>query len=480
MARITILGTLVVLALATAVGAQVPNPTVTGPMPSTGIPGNPAHDYTYFATTHDLATHGYIEEEFLFKGSANRYTTPALTTGTIIDGNHPYATRLVVRRPLEPKRFNGTVLVEWYNVTNGFDAENTWFFSWEDMLRSGYAWVGVSAQNVGVSRLRAFSPSRYGTLDVTAGGTIGGDALSYDIFSQAAQAIKNPVGVDVLGGLKPNVVIGIGESQSASRLVTYVNSIHPLANVYDGFLLLSSLGGKIRTDLSTPVWKVSTEYDVIQSEAAARQPDTPTIRLWEVAGTSHVDYHLRQSREPLDLRDNGSSSAATLAPTCGVPTLGTRVPTQYVLAAAYAHLVRWITKGTPPPTAPPMEIDSIGAGNRAVVKRDSLGLGLGGIRLAEVAAPIGVSNGLNTGPGACERWGYFIPFDLATLKVLYARSADYTGAVKDATNANRRAGYILQQDADSTNAAAENSIIGRFDNAGVELKKPLSDFDNNP
>src|SRR5215831_2856661 len=90
------------------------------------------------------------------------------------------------------------------------------------------------------------------------------------------------------GGLQPKVVIGTGESQSASRLVTYVNSIHPLAGVYDGFLLLSSLGGKIRTDLATPVWKVSTEYDVIQSEAAARQPDTDTIRLWEVAGTSHV------------------------------------------------------------------------------------------------------------------------------------------------------------------------------------------------
>jgi hypothetical protein len=48
------------------------------------------------------------------------------------------------------------------------------------------------------------------------------------------------------------------------------------------------------------------------------------------------------------------------------------------------------------------------------------------------------------------------------------------------TSANRRAGYILQQDADSTVRAAESSIIGRFDNLGVERKKPLSDFDLNP
>ena len=68
-------------------------------------------------------------------------------------------------------RTSTTVLVEWTNVTNGFDAENVWFFGWEHMLRAGYAWVGVSAQQVGVNRLKSWSP-RYGALDVTQGGTI--------------------------------------------------------------------------------------------------------------------------------------------------------------------------------------------------------------------------------------------------------------------------------------------------------------------
>jgi hypothetical protein len=373
------------------------------------------------------------------------------------------------------------VLVEWYNVTNGFDAENTWFFAWEHVLRGGYAWVGVSAQRVGVDRLRnTFSPTRYGTLDVTQGGTIVNDALSYDVFSQAGQAIKNPVGVDVLGGLKAKVVIATGESQSASRLVTYVNSIHPLANLYDGFLLLSSLGGRIRTDLTTPVWKVSAEYDVAQSEAAARQPDTDRIRLWEVAGTAHVDYHLRLSREPLDLRDNGSSSAATLAPTCGVSTLGTRVPMQYVLAAAYDQLVRWTTKGTPPPTAPLIEIASFGPGNRATIARDGLGLALGGIRLAELAVPTAVNNGVNTGPGACERWGYYIPFDIPTLEALYPTHTDYVVAVTQVTKENLRLGYILLPDATATLTDAKASIIGRLENLKAEQDRPLADFDRNP
>src|SRR5215470_14765580 len=187
---------------ATAAIAEVPNPAVTGPVATTGTPGNTAHDYIFFASNHDLALHGYVEEEFFIQGMANRYNTPAQTTGTITDGDHAYKTRVVVRRPADARRFNGTVLVEWYNVTNGFDAENMWFFGWEDVLRAGYIWVGVSGQQVGVTALKKFSTARYGTIDVNHGGTVNNDALSYDIFSQAGQAIRNPKGMDMLGGLK--------------------------------------------------------------------------------------------------------------------------------------------------------------------------------------------------------------------------------------------------------------------------------------
>ena len=158
-------------------------------------------------------------------------------------------------------------------------------------------------RQVGVARLQTWNPTRYGALNVNDSGAITGDALSYDIFSQAGQAIKHPVGVDPLGGLKVRHMIAIGESQSASRLATYVNSIDPLADVYDGFVLLSTLGNQFRTDLTVPVWKILTEFDVENSEATVRQPDTAKFRTWEVAGTSHVDQHLRRSREPLELRD---------------------------------------------------------------------------------------------------------------------------------------------------------------------------------
>jgi hypothetical protein len=474
--KTTALITLICLSVSVAAGAAVMNPAVTGPVASAGIPGNSAHNYTFFATNHELATHGYIEEEFFIQGTANRYNTAPQKTGTIIDGDHPYKTRVVVRRPADARRFNGTVLVEWLNVTNSFDAENVWFFAWEHMLRAGYIWVGVSAQQVGVTALKKFSSTRYGSVDVNHGGTVSNDALSYDIFSQAGQAIKNPSGGDMLGGLKPRHVIAIGESQSAQRLSTYVNSIHPLANVYDGFILLSTLNQKIRTDLSIPVWKISTEFDVSFGEANVRQPDTPLFRTWEIPGTAHVDHHLRLSREPLELRDIGTSSEAGFSPTCGVPTVGTRTPLQYVLAAAFDHMARWVDKRTPPPAAPPITIAS--SGPPILIARDNLGLALGGIRLADVAVPTGLNNGTNMGPGTCTRWGYYKAFDLPTLNKLYPSHESYVSAIERVTNENLRGGFILKADAENTVREAKESAIGRLDRAETDL--PLATFDRNP
>jgi hypothetical protein len=126
--------------------AQIPLPSVTGPVAAQGLPGNPAHNYPFFATNKHLAEQGYTEQEFFFSGTANRYnTTQAGETATVISGGNPYMTRMIVRAPADKRRFNGTVLVEWLNVTNGYDADNLWFFDWEHALANGYAWVGVSA-----------------------------------------------------------------------------------------------------------------------------------------------------------------------------------------------------------------------------------------------------------------------------------------------------------------------------------------------
>ena len=447
--------------LAATASAAVPNPVVNGPLAAPAIPGAPSRDHIFFASDHPLAVNGYIEEEYFIEGTANRYNTPTGATGTVIDGGHAYRTRVGVRRPASDKKFNGTVLVEWNNVTNGFDAENLWFFAWEHILRSGYAWVGVSAQRVGVDAMKVWNPGRYGALDVTKGGTITNDALSYDIFMQAGQALRNPQGVNMLGNLKPKAFVAVGESQSAQRLSIFINSIMPLGNVYDGAFLLSNFGQVVRPDPVVPVWKLLFEWDLQNGEAAIRMADSTVFRTWEVPGTAHVDHHLRLSREPLELRDNAAvSSEANLAPTCAVPTIGSRIPNHYVVSAAIDHMTRWVREGVQPPTAPRVEIASFGPGNRATIARNAFNLALGGIRLSQIEVPTAENVGDSVSGGACPRWGYHKPFSVQTLNELYPNRGQYISKVIDVTNNNVKRGYLLEKDATTTIEAAKASAVG--------------------
>ena len=61
-----------------------------------------------------------------------------------------YTTRVVVLTPTDHAAFNGTVIVEWLNVSGGIDAPAVWFMAHREIAREGYAYVAVSAQRVGV------------------------------------------------------------------------------------------------------------------------------------------------------------------------------------------------------------------------------------------------------------------------------------------------------------------------------------------
>jgi len=315
-AELTRLATAVlVLALSATAGAQVSSPTIEGPI--TG-PGNPF----VASTTFDLTQAGYEQAEYFIRGTARAYTNTAPLGANGMWSVAPgataaFKTRLLVYRPTNPKKFSGTVIVEWLNVSGGVDAAPDWSAGHVELLREGCAWVGVSAQIVGVEGgpallnivslpLKTVDPGRYGTL------VHPGDSFSYDIYSQAGQAIRQPSGPNPLGGLKVKRVIAAGESQSAFRMVTYINAVHPIAHVYDAFLVHSRGGilgaalseapqsdievpaaSHIRGDADVPVLAFETETDLtFLRYFAARQDDAKNFRLWEVAGTAHADTYL--------------------------------------------------------------------------------------------------------------------------------------------------------------------------------------------
>ena len=450
---------LVVVALgAQPAGAVVPNPKVMGPIPATVPPGDPSHNYPFFATNVDLAAYGYIEEEFFFEGFASRYNTPDQATGNVIDTGHPYRTRLVVRRPSSPRNFSGTVLLEWQNVSSGYELDASWQASHEHMMQRGYAWVGVSAQRAGIHTpvigLKDWSPARYGMLDVTQNGQILDDSLCYDIYSQAAQAVRHPAGIDPMGGLPVKLVVAIGASQSANRLSLYHNSIYPLAGVVDAFSFYVG-GTALRTDLEVKVFKTLSESDIaVVGQAFLREPDSDHFRRWEVAGASHIDLHLLQQWGPIQVRDGILPSQ----PDCARPPLS-RIPYYFVANAATDHLVRWVTQKISPPTAP--RINVVALGPPVVIARDSFGNALGGIRVSEFAVPTATNTGVNSGPGFCFLFGSFQPFSAATLDALYPEHGTYVSQATQAADEAMKNGFVVLEDTIATVREAAQSAIGR-------------------
>lgn len=477
--------------------AQVPSSAVEGPV--TGGKGVPFLGTTSF----DLSQVGYAQTEYFISGTATAYTSadPLTSDGqwTVTPGSTaPYKTRILVYQPIKRSKFKGTVIVEWLNVSGGLDVGVDWINAHVELIREGMAWVGVSAQYAGVENpvdipsgnvglitagLKAWDPERYGSLSHP------GDSFSYDIFSQAAQAIRQPAGMSPLGTLKIKKVIASGESQSASRMVTYVNAVDPVAQIFDGFFVHSRGGGGadlsqspqpaitaptptfIRTDVRVPVLTFETESDlIILGSFPARQDDSDTFRLWEVAGTSHVDLYTLVVGPPDVGKDPAAANVVVLSSvttasfgvsvtlTCDQPI--NSGPQHFVLDAAFAALNKWVTKGKVPPPAPRM---NVAAGPPTMIARDANGNAVGGIRTPEVDVPIAAFSGLgNSGTFSfCVVFGTTTPFDAATLSALYPTHSAYTKAFNKATSSAVKAGFILPPDATLMKASAKASSIGR-------------------
>ncbi len=444
--------------------AAVPNATVTGPI-AADPQGHPSRNSIYSSSAINLEAQAYIEEEYFIEGTANRYTTPEMETGEIIDSGHPYRTRIIVRRPTDHSRFSGIVIVEWINVTGGPDKDIDWWLSGEHFMRRGHAYVVVSAQQMGIDTMRQWSPVRYASLDTTDDGNIKDDELSYDIFAAAAKTIQRSneqspaVAIDILDGLRAEQLIATGHSQSASRLATYINHIHPLEPIFDGFMVHGG-GFRLRDEQPVKLFKIMSETDM-QRRAADPQPDTDNFRQWEVAGSSHVDVDFEVEFTKVRLQREGLpiEGAAPRQHECELPTLS-RVPFRNVLNAAYDHLVTWIAEDLPPPVAPRLKLRK--AIPTVEFERDKYGNVQGGIRLAEHVVATARNTGMNTGNTLfCFLYGSHEPFDQDTLDALYPSHAQYLQAVTDVVKANLEAGYILPRAAERTIRKAEASSIGK-------------------
>jgi len=433
------------------------------------------------ATPPDLQRIGYVQHEFTAAGTATSYKLEGTQTRNgrwtfAPDTRAPYRTRVLVREPAKASAFSGTVVVEWLNVSGGVDADPEWTSLQEEIVRAGDAWVGVSAQVIGVEGgpvlvsvqgvpgseqagkgLKAIDPERYGTLEHP------GDGFSFDIYTQVARALRTGAG---LSGMRPTVLIAAGESQSAFALVTYFNGVQPLAHAFDGFFVhsrgasglplvgpgqsagivgaISGTPAIFRTDQGAPILDIQTETDVgsILDSYAARQPDSDHFRLWEVAGTAHADAHLI------------GPSAQYI--NCGVPINNGAM--HIVAKAALRALTVWLETGRPPVDAPRIDVSP---GATPQIERNADGIALGGIRTPPVDVPVATLSG-KPGPNPstiCLLLGSTTPLSGARLAQLYPSRATYLHRYEAATDATIQAGFALPQDRAALLAFAEPSRI---------------------
>ncbi len=450
--------------------SDTPSPTVELPPDGTGGP-------FLQGTTFDPASVGYVQSELFFSGEALAVasTEPLTDDGRWATGYSStaaaYRSRMVVMRPIDPADFSGTVFVEWLNVSGGLDAAPDWGTGHVEMLRRGHAWVGVSAQLVGVEGgggiipgldlgLKIVNAARYGTL------THPGDSFSYDMFGQAGMAVRAPTGIDPLGGLVPERVIATGESQSAMRLVTYVNGVDRLANVFDAFLIHSRLGGsaplsqdpqtaidapsgtQIRDDARVPVLVVQTETDLIAlGSIAARRDDGPGYRLWEIPGTGHADlYTLLLGAADTGGDVNTARVIENAEPIPGIFTCDEPVNANpahhFVYKAAVRAMNEWIECGTAPPAADRVST----SGDVPAIDVDAAGNALGGIRTPWMDAATALHTGDGQG-GLCFLFGTSHLFDDEELVALHGDVASYQEAALASLDRALEDGFILDEDA---------------------------------
>lgn len=410
---------------------------------------------------------GYTEHEFFISGTAKSYGAAT--------GEAPFKTRLLVMAPATPAKFNGTVMVEWLNVTGQNDAAVMWPDTHDYLIREGYAWVGVTAQRAGQGpspqALKAYDPVRYESLSHP------GDDYSWDIFSQAAQAIRSGSPAP-LGELTPEYLIAAGQSQSGSRLASYLRKVHREAlrepprrhpshrrqtarRVFDGVLPVASGTGSfeddpIPTDLDPIFWIIT------QNEASSvQQPDGGNFRLIEISGAPHGNWFgLYQgtgwfARNYTQTAANPGTSAwdretgAQYGERGGGACPRGFFPSRFAYAAAIDHLNEWVRTGVAPKSWPRIERDA----SNAFVK-DEYGNVKGGFRLPVLDVPVATYN-------TCFLFGQTDMLPADVLADLYPTHEDYVAKMKAAVAAAVDDGTLLPPDAAELIARADASNIGR-------------------
>ena len=412
----------------------------------------------------------YSEIEHLLAGLACTFEGPATGPAEVVTVGNGYKTRLIVRRPTDPARFSGRVVIEPFNTSGGPDRDIVWSLVGTLLQANGDAWIGITHRTSSVKHLQEYDVERYAELDLSS------NDLAWDVLRQLAELVRQGGDQGPLGDLDVSHLYLAGYSQSAADIATFAMAIGPIARtasgspLFDGYFPAGSSGsltplasGRSRLPrfeagaigmVDVPVIQTETQTDVEGFEAVLssgavhtnsgsanhRRDDSDApdqrYRLYELAGAPH------QNSRP------------------GCDGAGSSFPTSAFVRAALAHLFRWAEGGVTPPRAPRIDLATFDTVSEAAV--DQFGNATGGVRSPFVDVPIARFE-VHSGPGAlCKLVGRetILPRDVLVSR--YGDAETFIAQFSAGLDATIAAGFLLELDRGLILDAASAKADGVF------------------
>ncbi len=273
-------------------------------------------------------------------------------------------------------------------------------------------------------------------------------------------------------GLLPILQTGLGPKSSGDEAPTFANPDFPGVN--DGPLTIGEITAKVeaRGEVPPKMLLVSSTADYYALRASlgrtgasgtADQPLPGNVRMYDIAGGSHV--------------------VVPKAPACTMPP--GRLDWAPVSRALLQGLDAWVGRNAEPPASQLMPLEpasveppALRAPSRLpaaviqVPKRDSDGNALGGVRVPDVAVPLGTNGGQNAPQTlTCSLVGSFSPFAATkadrdrtgdarlSIEERYHGRDDYVNRVRIAAQDNVARGFLLPEDASVIIQQAASSTL---------------------
>jgi hypothetical protein len=480
-------------------------PKVDGPIPNTST------SHAFLSSDHlkqpiDLSKYGYIEEEYLISGDARVFGWPDKSDPPVL-ATGGYTTRILVRRPKDGSKFNGTAIVEPMNPSSPVDLPIMWAESYKQFMADGYAWVGITIKPNTIKALKKFDPARYAAVAMPQpqGGPTCASAdinswaqpttpddevgLAWDIIGEVGALLKTKSDQNPLSRPAARLYM-TGQSQTAGYARTYATFFGRTEKgpdggpLYDGYLYSGSPPGQVPISqcakgfspgdprlltgpAGVPVIELFAQSD-IGTNIETRRPDSdkaPDLyRRYEVAGAPHVDPWEQKSfaSEADTLRASGQADAIAEANCEPKDVTPSDFPTRYVFDAAWRILDNWVRVGTPAPHAPRLELKPDAASHFLPDKSfvvDQFGNAKGGVRTPYVDVPTARWIGAKTPAFQCMFEGYKFAFDGSTLRKLYPTHDAYVAKVRRSAETLQRQKWLTPTDAAAIVQEAEQAKV---------------------